>query len=698
MEQEKTEYGVGDEKEVDRITSTFQAYKGNSARTVWEQRGYEYEAFVRNDIDGSGTQLTKAQIQEIKKKYGIPLSVNIAHAIKDQMMAIITSAEPSISCVPVGEASNHWAYVWREIILGNLQVSKFQSQLKRCLGHMVDVGHGVITVRPNRYYKRNIFNCIPECVKWNYVYFDPQSEDPFFQDSEMQFIAIPIRKSKAKKEYGLTDKELEVACSTFSSMGTANSFNPMAQENIETVGPGGKQEGKIWVMNSYEKVPATVYIMEDGTRTTVKPEEIGITPEGKLVGEGNYIDSYEDVFIYYCINVGNYMKYKTIMPISMYPNIPFVYTNTDSPFSISVMHHTIDIYKTANKALALTIENAQKGANTGWVAYEGSIQNKDAFEVAMSTPGGVAEIEPNPALPNGGMPTQKQTQSYTNAWFGFFRELIKLVEYVSGMLDLVQGHSENAPETADATRNLITGGTQRVKMLTRGIDYSMEQLCDLMIEFVQAYSPRNNILTYVSDTEAKMRIRTDVEGSLQQQQNGDTSFQEQENGQQLATIVENLTTQKLLAIVGTPKIGQYKIRYQSASNMPSTRLAAQQIITSAISRMQGDSTALALLKASLKLLSIPEIDKVLDETDIIAQQNEQIQQLSGQLDQIAKEAKDMENKYYDEVEKTKLAEIGADVQNAQSRIDVELAKLKEGVKDANKKTDEQKKKALESYS
>ncbi len=200
------------------------------------------------------------------------------------------------------------------------------------------------------------------------------------------------------------------------------------------------------------------------------------------------------------------------------------------------------------------------------------------------------------------MPTQKQTQSYTNAWFGFFRELIKLVEYVSGMLDLVQGHSENAPETADATRNLITGGTQRVKMLTRGIDYSMEQLCDLMIEFVQAYSPRNNILTYVSDTEAKMRIRTDVEGSLQQQQNGDTSFQEQENGQQLATIVENLTTQKLLAIVGTPKIGQYKIRYQSASNMPSTRLAAQQIITSAISRMQGDSTALALLKASLKLL------------------------------------------------------------------------------------------------
>lgn len=674
---DKNNISIVSQEDISRYNLAFQRYR--TSRQSWEIRGQEYEMFVRNDVEGTGTQFTQTQLKKIQKKYNIPLSVNIGHAIKDQMLAMLTSAEPTLDCVPIGEASKHFAYVWREILLGSFQMNKTRSQLKRTLGHMIDVGHGVLRVRPNRFYKRNIFNCVIECVKWNYAYFDPSSEDPLFQDSELQFIAIPITKSKAKKEYNLSDEELELA-----STPLADNWNPVMgsyfQNNISS--PEGHEQ-YIWIQDVYEKKIAKVYIMLDGTRTTVKPEDIGVSPEGKLVGQGNILDEYEDVFIQYCLKVGNIGKYQTIMPISMYPNIPFVYTHTDSPYSLGVTHHVLDIYKTANKALGLTIENIQKGGNIGWFAFEGSIIDKDKLEQNASTPGSVTEIEANPSLPNGGMPTQKQVNQLPNAWFTLFRELLQLAKYISGMGDMVQGDSSTAPETANATMGLINQGTQRVKMLGRSVDESMEALCNLVIEFVQAYSPKNNILTYISQTEAQMRIRTDVEGSLQQNQQGQQAFNPQEGGQQMATIIEDMTNEQTIAIVGSVKVGEYKVRYRSSSNLPTTRMMAQQIITSAMARMQGDATAMALLKTSLKLLDIPEIDKALEEADLTQQQANQLNELQQQLEQVMLENKDWEKKYYNEAEKVHLAEIGAKVQIAQSKTDVELARLREGVNRAN---------------
>lgn len=376
------------------------------------------------------------------------------------------------------------------------------------------------------------------------------------------------------------------------------------------------------------------------------------------------------------------------MPISRYCLVPFVYTSTDSPYSIGLAHYVIDIYKAVNKAMALTLENTQKGGNSGLFAYEGSIVDRDNFEKTSSTPGGVIEIEANPALPNGGMPVQKQTNQFANGWFTIFNTLLDLAKYVSGILDLIQGSDSNAPETAGGTNALINQGSQRIKMHARSIDDSMEELCNLVIEYMQSYSPKENIITYVSDTEAYVKIKTDVEGAISQAGQQGLGFSPQQNGQQIATIVEDMTNKKIMAILGSPNVGEYKVHYKSSQNMPNTRMMANQIIISAMSRMQGDATAVALMKASLKLLDIPEIDKALKETDVTMQQAQQISQLQQELEKALVEAKKMEDKYYNEVEKVQLAEIGAKVSKAESKVEVELAKLKEGVKESNQKQKE----------
>ena len=107
------------EKGYDTDTTTllnreFLRYK--SSRQKWAQRGLEYEMIVNNDVNGTGTQFTVAQLEEIRKRNGIPLSVNIAVAFIEQLQSFLTASKPSITVIPIGDASKPYAYIHREII------------------------------------------------------------------------------------------------------------------------------------------------------------------------------------------------------------------------------------------------------------------------------------------------------------------------------------------------------------------------------------------------------------------------------------------------------------------------------------------------------------------------------------------------------------------------------------------------------
>lgn len=246
------------EKDIIRYNKTFERYR--TARKVWEQRGYDYEEFIRSDVEGTGTQFTRKQLEIINKKYNIPLSINIGFAIKEQMLALLTAIDPMFDVLPVGESTKDFAYLWREILYATFKNNKTRAQIKKSLSHMVDVGHGVMRARPNRFYKRNSFNCVIECVRWNYCYFDPSSEDPLFEDCEMQFVAIPINKEKAKKDYNLTEEEVNQATTVL-----ADSWNPYSVNSYQNM---SDETNTIWILDIYEKVMATVYTLPDGTRTT----------------------------------------------------------------------------------------------------------------------------------------------------------------------------------------------------------------------------------------------------------------------------------------------------------------------------------------------------------------------------------------------------------------------------------------------
>jgi len=642
--------------------------RAKSASTTWRENGVVYEGLVNSDLEGTNTQLTKIQLDELKRKYGIPLSANVLYAMKEQIQAFLTANNPSVTPIPIGQSSKEFAYVWRELITGTFRLNKLQKQLRRAIGDAVTVGHGALIVEPNNFFSSNEFNCNIRRVRWEYIYVDNFSEsDDNYADAEFMVITKPLPKSKAKKLYKLTDDEMKFAQSNLQ-----DTYSPTTTQKG---GQGYPATELIWVQEFYLKTEATCYLMQDGTRSC-DPNKANQS-----------IANFDDTFIQKIIKCGNYIKHQEIMPVKEYPIVFIVFDHCDNPTPQGIVQKVAHIQKAINRAIGITIEHAQKTSNAGMIASEGAITNKDQFATDMSTPGGIAEYQFDPSLPNGGVPIFKQPQPLNQAWFTLFKELIQLMEYITGMNDILRGSTENAAPTATQQNQLAGMGTMRIKMKAKSIDESLETLCNLVIQYMQAYSPQDNLLRYIGDTDAMISIRTDVQGAVRQSVGEDgkltQDFFEQEGGQQLATIITNETNNRVIKIVGALKLGDYRVAVASTANLPTTRMMAQQVIQTVMSRMSNDPTTIALMKASLKLIDIPDIDNILGEADEVAQQNQQLQQLQKELEKTILDNENLKQEVLKQKENVILAQIQEAVTQMKAEHKVNMAHLKESIKDRN---------------
>jgi hypothetical protein len=443
---------------------------------------------------------------------------------------------------------------------------------------------------------------------------------------------------------------------------------------------------QVWIFEIYEKVLATLNILENGKKTFDSITHQVIDDKGELVnmiGNMKVIESINQTFVKRYLKIGNLIKDERILPITLYPFAIYNHTHTRTPFPYGLVHHFIDIQHTLNKCLALTIENAQVSSNSGWLAAEGSITDKNKFQKESTRPGGVAEFSPDQNMPNGNAPIPKIPQPLNNAWYTLFQQLIKLVEYITGIYELNMGNADNSPNTLGATQSIQSFGTQRPKMYARRIDIANQKLGEIIIQMCQAFAPEENIITLINETEAYAEIETNV-SAIVDKQTGQATIDPR--GQDKATIIRNLATGQVGTIIGDMKVGQYKVRFTSSSDLPTVRQAALGILTTLMSRMSNDATGVAIAQAALELMDYPETDKILRQTNIIQQLQTTIQQQQEQLKEVMKNNEQLtsENDILDK--KAKTSEIDAEIDKRLARLDLATGKFEEMKKNAEKES------------
>lgn len=668
-----------DADEVSRLNRYFTHYK--SKRESWAKRGKEYEEAVFCDVEGTGTMFTQEQLNTLKDKKVMSVSLSIGIAFIEQLQSFLTSSKPSINVIPVGNSSKLQAYIHRDLLTAILYLNNFQEKLEQAIQDQEIVGNGYIHVTFPDFFTYNAFNVAIKDLHWKNVYLDPMLTYRDIEDSEMVFIVNPLLKSKAKKVYNLTESEMKFVDSTYEGFDSA-----CGNETFSFIGDASSDDYLVWAMEIYEKVFATMYILQDGTKTFTKPEKpTYIDGNGQI--QNLVMKEIKRVFIKRTIKIGNYIKDSRIMPITKYPVIRYCHTHNRSPYSYGVMHHIIDLIHALEKCILLTFENAQGSSNANMIAPEGAIDNKEAFKKGRSTPNEVLTYTPDQNLPNGGKPEQLLPLPLNNAWYQLAQTLVKWIEYITGINELIQGNAENAPQTANATQNIMSFGTQRPKMYARRIDMANQKLGEVIIQFYQAYAPQENVIRYIDSTETMQEIMTNVSAIIDQQ-----TGQAQPNplGMDKMSLVKDESGKIIKQALGDISQGEFQVRIVSSSDLPTARAMASQILQSLMSRMGNDAMAVAIAQMSLKLMDIPEVDKLLRDVEIIGQLQQQVQNLSEQLDEAqkneirARHEADMSEKH------SKLSDFQSQLDKLKNEAKTHVDKLGENVKEeiASQKAEE----------
>jgi hypothetical protein len=681
-----------DVTEIERYNRYFRHYQ--SKRSKWIRRAQEFEMIVHNDVDGTGTQFTEAELKTIIDKNLIGTSINLSLPVVEILQAFITANSPIPDVTAVGESSKDYTYFWRENINATLKWNDFNMVSEQWVKDEIITGRGAILARPGNFYQNNEFNVIIDSLDWRNYYPDPQCKLRSHQDQEMFFVATPIGEEKAKKVYKLTPEECELAGNVWDGNTSDKINNPYDETGFET---NELNQKTIWVQEIYEKVQATLYILSDGNRTFIKPEAV-VDSNGQAI----YVVREDSrVFVKKIIKIGNYIKSNEILPISLYPIGILGHTHNRNPYEYGMIGMFIDLSHATNKVLALMMENAQQQSNSGWIAPEGSITNPAKFVKDLSQPGGVATYVPNPDAPNMGLPTQKLGAPLANAFYSLLGILEGMIEHVTGLSSILQGSPEGAPETLGATNQISSFGMQRPKMYARRMDSSLNFLGKVIIEMIQAYAPEENVMRYINNTSAEVEIRSNVNLKFEQTpegqkiSQGDAMLDETQKASVIEIINKGVIEQQKV-ILGDMRHGQYNVAFKSSNNLPSTRAAAMEFLKTLLGRMQSDNMSVAITESLFKLADFAEADEILRNVN-------QASQLEQQLQQSAELQKEMENqinvltKQLDrETILRKEAEIDSVVKERQLEIDAEIKDIQKENAD-NKKEKKEKEKKL-SYS
>jgi len=648
-----------------------------SARQTWISRAFEYEMVVHNDVEATGTQFTKEQLEEMKAKHLIGTSINFSLPIIEMLIAFLTASQPIPDTVPLGETSKDKAYVYREIIKATLNTNHFAGEIQeQLIKDQCITGRGVLQVKPANYYNYNEFNVILEPLDYRYYYPDPSSCIRSHQDSEIIFVAKPLSKNKAKKIYGLTDEECKYATSI-----DFQGYNPAYDSPFVSTFSTFSDDPPIWIQEIYEKEKATLYILQDGTSTFEKPEMF-VNSAGILVN--NILSQRKQVFIRRTIKLGNYIKDSELIPITYYPFIIYGHTHNRTPYEYGVVHNFIDLSHALNKFTAILVENAQQSSNSSMIAPEGAIDDKAKFQKDRSTPGAVATYNADSSLPNGGKPEQNIPTPLSNAYYSLYNIMRELIEYVTGMNSLMQGNPVGAPDTVGATNTLTTAGLQRPKMYARRIDSSNSILGKLIIEMYQAFAPEENVIAYIDNTSAKTQITTNVMMKIQQTPEGQILERSNVGEGQKASIIKNLETEEIKTILGDVNNGTFDVVFKSTNNLPTTRAQAIEFLKTLLGRMSSDTMSIAVIESLFKLADVAEADEVLKNMNAIGQAQQQVQQAEQQVEMMSKEIQNLQKQLNYQILATKEAEIESAVEIRKDRADKLLDEMEQSVKEDKK--------------
>lgn len=579
----------------------------------WRDRAERYESFFR------GGQYSRKE-KKILKNYGlIPLVINLTRPLISQRRAILTSSKPTWRVVPLQGGNKLIAEAAQQYLVGKWNADYVDTQLNLALKDCLITGVGYLFVDLASFLDNSTFDINIKKLSWNYVLPDPKAQEFDLSDAENILIRKFVSLSRARVLYGLTKEEAE---SSISESAAHNTGNTEATQQVEVLDRFSK-----YPVTQYHVTPAkgeflrdlpTIFYTDDLTTKTSQENRALAEDMKRLSVEGTIeLKEMRQLHIYRAISVGDLAVYSGVMNIRDYPIIPFIDEHgTTFEKCQGDVEFIEGIQKAINKFYLLTMHNAMLTGNFRVMGPKNAVKNKTQFQRTSALPGAYLEYEPDPTLPNGGKPEIIQPGTLSSAFYGLTGDLMDKAKFELSVFSPVMGDARGTPETFSTTASLQDFGTQSIKELARRIDVQVAKVGEIVLQYIQNYTGRNELLEYIDISSGELRSPM-VEDTNQaaQAEPADNEEQDVETQKKMMAIKLNEVIIKagiVAEIKNNTRLGKYAVKVLTQPNLGTDRLIKASFMRDMIMNKTIPATP-SVIAAMMDLMEFPGATKLVEQ-------------------------------------------------------------------------------------
>ena len=526
----------------------------------------------------------------------------------------MTSRPARFNSIGREDSDNRLSKVWNTILEYIWDISKGDSTFKQVVHDyaVTGIGYMYVYIDPEADYGRGEVKY--KNVDPFRVYVDPASRDRYFEDASGMILSTFLTKQQLLDTYPQLEEiveDIEVGPTslygedypTSNLKNTNNIFTPAEAKNLDY-----QTSQKYQVLDRFYKVKVPYYRLFNTMQGTEKiidneiyaailedPETIKAIESGAIE-----IQEVQQTRVAQCSSVGDVLLFERVLNTDIYPVIPFMNIWTNTPYPKSDVNKVKDSQRLLNKLFSLTLSHAQSAAGLKLLIPEGSVDSMSQLEKDWANPNAV--IEYNPEF---GEPHYPQPAPLTSEFYYLIDRVEKYIDLNFGIPELLQGFKgQDSPETVRGTMLLSEMGESRGKSKLRDIEMSLAQVGQVVYNLAKDHykyektfrivQPNNDLTEFT----VNMKLYDDTQNEL-------------------ATIQNDIS------------LGQHDVRIISGSTLPSNKVAEYNMYLDAYKLGLVDDVEV------LKKSEIFDKEGVLQRKSQIAQMQQYISQLENQVKELS---------------------------------------------------------------
>jgi len=600
----------------DKFRSKYISWKGHArmARGDWLDASEENEEYYHNNVDGTGTLFTQAQLDVIAENTDIPVSVNWIHSTGQQKLALLTQAKPSMRVVSLDGRAKQHSLVLDKIKHAVLYHSEAQTEIKNMAKDMLISGQGNIMVTEADYYTRGIFNVKVTHIPYDEVILDINAKKETLDDMEGFFIEKKLSLDKFTILYGdlvgqiIGEDGRPVDVQTFVGDTWVES---QITEKVDVTTTTWDSDPTVIVREYYEKTWTTMYTVMSpttGRADYLFAENLDEMSQAILA---HAQDKIRGVYIKRTLFFGDFEVWNEVKPITSFPLKTSFYEWGGRPYnSFGMIHYEKDKQKAYDKVMSTMILNGILQNNAGWNAPVGSIPDRERanWENHANNPKSLKEWVPI-VRENQVFKPEKDTIQPLSNFYPMLLDMLKQgIEYSTGITPILQGNAQDTGvEVFSSLQQYQSAAMMRVLMATTSLNNTLKRLGNTLIEMVVA--------------------------NIQPQ---DYQFFDEKG-----KLAELTLTQE---VINSIRQFRYQMLSVPSTAMPTQRLAAGQELMKIAQSSPDPAERSLYTQTAMELSDIREFDDVKEQLDVVKNAQAQLSQLQEAYNRLLETSKQMENK------------------------------------------------------